>query len=323
MDTYCVSTLPQLAASLPYLLGYTPKNALVAVCFRDLESAVTIAWRERAESLEADREGARMAFTRAVEAGANHVMLLSVDAKDGGDWIRLAAAVCRDLGLSVRHRATVRGTALTDLDTGETHDVPPLTDREAAPFVLAGVAPLPSREDVAALFEAVSTEAVTYALAETAHTLTEAVRAWAAILDPQGEPVEALPAEIIARASTALLDVSTRDGLLWRMIPGTPESVAVGLSPEFRALVEALPAPSDGREALTVAERLRVMATRMCDEDATPTLTAAAAIYWAAGDGSRAACALDRALRAHPGYALALLLHRLVANGIRTSNALV
>lgn len=323
MDTYRVSTLPQMAATLPFLLGYTPKNALVAVCFRDRESAVTIAWRERAESLAADRDGVRMALTRAVEAGTNNVLLLSVDAEDGGERIALAAATCRDLGLTVRHRATVQGSTLTDLDTGDTLDVPPLSAGQAAPFVLAGIAPLPAREDVAALFEATTTDAVTAALSEAVHTLPEAVQAWAAILDPEGAPVEALPAEVIARAATALLDVSTRDGLLWRMIPGTPESVAVGLSPEFRAAVEALPTPADGREAMKVAERLRVMATLMRDEDATPTLTAAAAIYWAAGDGTRAACSLDRAVRAHPGYMLALLLRKMVANGIRTSDARV
>lgn len=322
MENYRVSTLPQMVATLPYLLGYVPKDALVAICFQDRRLTVTIAWRDRADTLTEDRDGVRMALSRAVDAGSNHVILVSVDAEDGAERIDLAAAVAGEVGMAVRHRASVVSSILRDLDTGDVCDVPPLSAGEAAPFVLGGVAPLPSREDIAALFEATTTDDVTTALAETGHTLTGSVEAWAAILDTEGEPVEALPAETIARAATALLDVSTRDGLLWRMIPGTPESVALGMSPTTRAAIETLPAPASVAESVSVAERLRVMATRMRDEDATPILTAVAAIYWAAGDGARAACAIDRALRAHPAYTLARMVRTMVAHGVRPDYAL-
>lgn len=60
----------------------------------------------------------------------------------------------------------------------------------------------------------------------------------------------------------------------------------------------------------------------MRDGDATPTLTAVAAIYWATGDGARAACAIDGALRAHPAYGLARMLRMMVAHGVRPDYAL-
>ena len=109
-----------------------------------------------------------------------------------------------------------------------------------------------------------------------------------------------------------------RDGLFWRIIPATPEKVTVNLSAEQVAALRELPEPTGSTSrAVETASRLREVCTRTPARHSAGILSAAASLYWWGGDGARADIALTRALREHPGYSLALILHKMIGSGIR------
>lgn len=320
METVRVNSMPGLVAAVPSLMGYVPSDAVVALCFAKGRLVVGMAVRESAAELADSSDDLRGILSfRVIDDEADAVVLLAMDAADGVERIEALESLCRKAGLSVIGRAVVADGAVTNLATGATESVPEMQSHLAAAMVASGAAPMSSREAVGETFEPVETEAVSVALAQDGHALTAAVLAWRPILDPQGPAVESLPAEVVAKAASALMEVGVRDALLARICPGVPDlaSEAVGLA--ARGLVEDLPEASGPEAGMLLAERLRLMATRMKDEDATPTLTAAATLYWWAGDGTRATFALERALRAHPTYRLARLTYAMVANGIRLS----
>lgn len=320
METVRVNSLPGLVSAVPSLMGYVPSDAVVALCFAKGRLVVGMAVRESAAELADSSDELRGVLSfRVIDDEADAVVLLAMDAADGVERIEALESVCREAGLSVIGRAVVAGGAVTNLATAVTESVPEMQSHLAAAMVASGAAPMSSREAVGETFEPVETEAVSVALAQDGHMLAAAVLAWRPILDLQGPAVESLPAEVVSKAASALLEVGVRDALLARICPGVPDlaSEAVGLT--ARELVEDLPEASGPEAGMLLAERLRLMATRMKDEDATPTLTAAATLYWWAGDGTRATFALERALRAHPTYRLARLTYAMVANGIRLS----
>lgn len=315
METSRVTSLPELVATIPYVVGYHPSDALVAVCMRGSRIKGAVVWRESASVLAADRALLRGHVRAAVAAGTDTVMLVAVDAVDGRERIDVLSAAFIDSGVSVHTRAVVSDGRVTDLDAGVA--APLVQDAPldvAASYAARGVSPLSSREEIVEAFEARGTETVTVALAQDGRALTAAVQAWGRILEPHGEAVAALPAQVLAMAASALLETGTRDALIGRIVPGVG-ALGVDLETGASDAVLALPATREGDE-VAVAERLRAMATRLSDDDATPTLTVAATLYWAAGDGARADIALERALRAHPAYTLACLTRRLVDTGI-------
>lgn len=315
METSRVTSLPDLVATIPYVVGYHPSDALVAVCMSGSQVKGAVVWREPASVLRRDHALLCGHVRAALAAGTDTVMLVAVDAVDGRERIEALAAVFGESGVSVHTRAVVSDGRVTDLDAGVSEPLAQDAPLDvAAAFTARGVSPLSSREEIAEAFEARETEGVTVALAQDGHALTEAVQAWGPILDPHGESVEALPAQVLAMAASALLEPGTRDALIGRMVPGVG-ALGVDLVTGASEAVLALPATREGDE-MAVAERLRAMATRMSDDDATPTLTVAATLYWAAGEGARADIALERALRAHPAYTLACLTRRLVETGI-------
>lgn len=319
MSAHRVTSLPEMVATLPFMLGYHPSDVLIAVFIGgERASVASVVWGEPASGLASDPGGLSLALDSVTRAGADTVVLIAVDAADGPERIQIVGDAAHDAGMRVHTRAIVHGDLVTDLDAGTTEQVPPLSASATAEFVAVGVHPMPSREAIADAFEPTETEDTAAAWSADGHTLTDAVRAWTPILAPDAAPVASLPAEVIAKAASALEDVGTRDALMSKVIPGTPDEVAKSASAEVRTVIEGLPAtPADGPSAAVVADRLRVMATRLSDEHATPTLTVAAALYWWIGDGARARIALDRALRPHPGYTLALVLMRMLDTGIR------
>lgn len=321
METVRVNSLPGLVSAVPSLMGYVPSDAVVALCFAKGRLVVGMAVRESAAELADSSDELRGVLSfRVIDDEADAVVLLAMDAADGVERIEALESVCREAGLSVIGRAVVAGGAVTNLATAVTESVPEMQSHLAAAMVASGAAPMSSREAVGETFEPVETEGVSVALAQDGHMLAAAVLAWRPILDLQGPAVESLPAEVVAKAASALLEVGVRDALLARICPGVPDLASEALGLVARELVEDLPeAPTGPGAGMLLAERLRVMATRMKDEDATPTLTAAATLYWWAGDGTRAAFALERALRAHPTYRLARLTYAMVTNGIRLS----
>ncbi|SDO80243.1 protein of unknown function [Pedococcus dokdonensis] len=79
--------------------------------------------------------------------------------------------------------------------------------------------------------------------------------------------------------------------------------------------------PVPGRRRVIVAKRfvarLQHLVRAVPDEHAPPVLTVVANLAWWLGDGTLARACLERALKADPGYRLALLLEHMVDLGIR------
>lgn len=319
MSTHRMHSLPDLVAAVPHLLGYSP-TGLVTMGMDGHHFAGAMVYREPAEVLAADAQSLRYYLSRLVEAGADGAVLLAVDAPDGADLIDVASRACESLGMAVHCRAIITGGQVQDLDSGLAEPVPaasPALIEERS--VARGGSPLMSREAVAQSFEWDGKTWAAVELARDGHALQEAVDAWMQVLDPHGEPAEYLPVSTVAKAASALLEIGTRDALLWQIVPGM-EALGATLESSARTSVEKVPQTLP-KDVGMVAERVRVMATHLSDKDAASTLTVAATLYWCAGDSTRAAIALERALRGDPTHRLARLTYGMVASGVRFPEA--
>ncbi len=169
----------------------------------------------------------------------------------------------------------------------------------------------------------------------------EAVRSWQLLLTEPEPPVDDV--DLVAVALVGLLDRGWRDGLLAWLCP---DSMSLDLlRADVLAALQAIPravssepgppaagtddGPADAADADSpvrdeLGRRLFSLCRLLPDdtgEAAAAVLTVAAHVSWCDGDGTLASIALERALRVAPRYRLAELLDRLVAAGVRASDA--
>lgn len=142
------------------------------------------------------------------------------------------------------------------------------------------------------------------------------------------------PAEEVVRSTTvgrlraALDDVLVRDAVLVTLVPAhageddlprrvVARDASAGLDAALRALTDpALGlAPGEARSAAATTV-LRAVAAHAGPEGHAPSLTLLAVLAWWGGDGARAAVLLERALRARPGYRLAMIVREAVGCGL-------
>lgn len=138
-----------------------------------------------------------------------------------------------------------------------------------------------------------------------------------------GTPVQDAPA--LGRLLAALDDVLVRDAVLVSLVPGQQRTAdRLLVDPGSAQVGDALglivdpgrglpPEPGTAGAARDVLERL--LAHGPGDGHA-PVLTLLGALSWWEGDGARAAVLLERALRAQPGYRLAVLVGDALAHGM-------
>lgn len=322
MSVSRITSLAEFAAAVPYFVGYHPADALTMVTMREGRVIFTAVWRECATGLAADPGGLINAAQRATEAGATSAALFCFDAghDEAARRLALVAAACEVAGMEVLSRSVIEGGAMLDLGNPESvwQEVPPPPIDVAAQYAMAGVVPVDSREALARSFQSGETDEVAAALRTGVYDLADGIAAWSRILD-EDAAVQEMPAKEIA-AAVSMLDhtPSLRDGVFWRIIPGTPDAVADVLTDTQREAIESLPTASRSTaRAITTADRLRQVCTRVPNEHAAGLLTAAGALYWWAGDGARADIALTRVLDAHPDYRLAQIMSQMVGHGIR------
>jgi len=313
-DSLVLGSPDALVAALPYLIGFTPHESLVALWIA--AGQIQLTQRLDLAGWSAD-------------PGAWEEALWGHPCARTSDSVVAVAATKGELpsGLlaSVRAAATQRGTALLDvliLDRGRwrsalCHDdhccpavgrlVDPRVHAEvAAEFTIMGAAPSSDRQALVASLArddvAVKRVASVLDAAQAPTTRSRSrLESWRddtielilARLSPSTEAITNPPLDADdACVVVGLSDVRVRDTVLWHLAATDPDGLQHALR-ELTRLLRAAPDP--------------VVA---------PVATTCAVVAWLLGDGARAGIAVDRALATAPDYTLALLVAHSLAAGL-------
>ena len=312
VDVLTLRSPDALVASLPHLLGFTPRESAVVVWLRDGaillaqrldlpgDPADHMAWLAalggHPAALEADEmvvvvvtDGAtpELLVDRVLQwAKARGIRVRDALRWNGARWWSLLctdAQCCPDVGrvvapsvaAAVAAEFTVRGSA-------------PLADRAAVERTLA-----PDEERVRLVLAALATEKE-----EPRRPSRPARERWRdtsieRILGRLGsDGTGGLEPSDAARILTGLHDVRVRDTVLWELARLDAEPLMSAL----RTMSEAVRSAPPGLVA--------------------PAATVCAIVAWMAGDGTRAMIATERARADDPAYSLAVLVEASVRSGL-------
>lgn len=297
-----------VAAAVPYLLGFHPSDSLVVIGLRGGEAAMVQRW-----DLDRDADGLAAAMAQTLRPSGPHAVLL---AGFGPAYlVRPVVRRLRDI-LPIPVHAAVRvadGRCFCELcdactpPGGVPYDVK--ESRVAAQATVAGLSALPDRAALADLVAPVGGSeaiAMTAAVARADERLRELLDAARGPADPAG--VNALreqgflavdDAFAAARQGRRLDD----DQVAWLTI-----------------LLHSLPVRDRAWQS-TDHERWQVDLWTDLTRRAEPALVAPCASLlgfaaWRAGNGPLAGVALERALRCDPDYSLAQLIWEALFNGV-------
>lgn len=342
--------LDHVIAVIPYHLGFTPHRSLVvlAVCGTTLVATARIDLTA-VDSPDHGVENLLVTLTdRTVDLvdQQGRLALVVIGYEDEpGDAVPAVIESGRRAewrGTPVMCAAVVRGDLWWDLrdplcpDEGRRlpapADVPAVAD-----FVIRGIAPLDSRDQLVAMLEP-DTSAEVAALLPAASFLPDPGRsstgaragvrrvrlrqagAWGRLLAPEriAEPIDpALAAPDIADALISLRDVPFRDALIAWLAPGAlAQREADGrIIAMLRANVPSMGGIGD--EFAPVQARLAQLARVAPRDQVAPVLTVLSVCAWQARHGAMASIAIERALAYEPEYRLAVLMAQLLRHGVR------
>lgn len=338
----------EFAVLLPYRLGYHPRRSVVVVAMHGRTAGVV-----QRHDVSDDRDHCEVAAARALEVlerdGADAILLFGFE---DAPWqtSRLLEAIsdaATAAGLSVGVRLVVRdghGHLTDDDGRTSTQRLPRPADVPAvAPFVRAGVHPLPTREDHveqvlperdeerAACVAAASGGGRSLAVGADDHRLAHV---WSSVLDPARDavPVTEMPDDELRLVVDSLLDVHLRDALISVLCPGSLSLAAmpgpvVDLARRAAARCpwvgdDATPHPADvpdheHEDVVAVRGRLAQVAA-LVPRALTPSLvTLTGLLSWWEGDGTLAGMCFERALEIDPDHRLSWLLLQLLSHGLR------
>lgn len=305
----CIAAAPfatapqQLLPAIPYLVGYRPRDSLVALFLRD-DGSVAVTARLDWDACRTDPINAAAAIVEPARRSApTRVLLAAVDpVRSDTDALAAASDVCVDSGLVVVWAGEVRGDTWRGLDCAATGCDVHVLDDQAPPAVVTqlvslGHAPLADREALTAQVapDPIPAADRPRAVERPANVGVEAwrdelLRCCADIL----VTTEPLTSTQVALMAAGCRDIRVRDVLLWRLTVGV-DHVLVGWEQAWTVVCEVL---------------------RRCHDDDVPHVGAVGAVVaWQLGDGIRANACLDRAWAADPGHSLADLVRRAVAGG--------
>lgn len=326
--TLTLRSAGDLVAVLPYLLGYQPRDALVLVCVRNSQICITAC-----QPLTAGGEPPRAfdsLLAGVAKADPEGVIVIGYEnTVPVRKTMREAAEACAEVGIRVHDEITVGPDTWQSLDPTTPTGGITESSTAVAELVGAGVAPLPSREALAATLQEgadakdVERHIARYLVRDNGGDLLDVYcSAWLVVLDT-GDEALPLTSKVAARAVLALREVAVRDLVVARLTPGT---LAVSDVPGTAgALLRTLPPPpwatDTGWDRIHTMSRLQHRLTRLCamtpDSYAAPACSVLASWAWWRGDGALARVALERALRCDPGYRLSQLLEQVVDLAIR------
>ncbi|MFC7489444.1 MULTISPECIES: DUF4192 domain-containing protein [unclassified Knoellia] len=312
-----------LVALLPHLLGYHPSNALVLVCLR--QERICLTAHQPLPPTQEIHPALSDLLAGMAKADPEAVIVLGYEGdRPIAEVIDLAGKACTEVGVRVHDRILVTRYGWRSLDTGEVSASDPATSTAVTELVAAGVAPLSSRDALAAVVEpradaaAVARHIARYSARTDDQGLLELYcSAWPVVLDTR-DGIPQMTPKVASRAVLAIHDVSVRDLLVARLTPGTldPDDVPGTTG----GLLRSLPTPAwetdSGWDRVRTHSRLQDRLVRLCamtpDSHAAPPLGVLATWAWWRGDGALARVAINRALRCQPDYRLALLLERIL-----------
>ena len=293
LDRIAISSPATFVASLPYMVGFTPDESVVACWIKDDRVLVT----QRADLMDSLMQPA--AFTApALRHQPDRVILAFYhhggpdDPQHYDDRVEAFYSYVQ-ADLEVVDALWVDGDTYGSLICNDPECGPPegrkIDPSLAAEFVLAGSAPASHRETL-------TTEAKPTGTARRIERPADSdIEVWrdesiALALDVYWEGRWS-DSDLIALGS-ALFDVRVRDTLLWEATQVDRESLRV------------------------VYEYACTVARAMHPEDAAPACSVAAIVAWVMGDGARANIAVGYALEADPDYSLARLVDVSLRSGL-------
>lgn len=301
----------EMVAVVPHLLGFTPHESLVVVCFGGDPLRLIVTARI---DLEAGLSGgpSLLPVLMRRDVAAAVVMAFESTPGSGRDTIEGMHEVAALAAVTVLNTVTVCGDSWSAGDRAGT-----LTGTTAAAveWVGLGSAPLSSRDALAQLV-APGVDCLTQAQFDAVRWPVACRSAlWSKVLRP--DPISgAVSDEIAAAAALSLRDTDWRDALLTWLLPPNRWFTLDHLAPQLVAEVRnGVPSPwrtggDDDRRAGCAITQDQVMGLcrRLPVQEAAPVLTVLATLAWAAGNGALANLAIERALTSEPDYQLAHLI---------------
>lgn len=316
---FSVSDPADLVEVVPQLLGFVPSDSIVAIM--TCGGRVTVTMRsDVADGVELAAEGVLRAALR-TECDAAHLIGFG-PSEVGVDVVRLARLLTPLIEVGVVLLALPNGTWRHAQGCSCCPaEGRPLSGVSAAAMglrVASGNAPAQSRAAFEARLDPTPRAARLAALVAPVEVEAESdlLGAAAAVL-LGGEPVDALPDEVVARAARALGALPMRDALLCGLCPQVMPLSEFG--PLGAAVAAALPvdwAPGSRHRADRARDRFVQFCAALPQESAGEPLAVLAMFSWWCGDGALAWVATDRALAASPGCSLAQLTCRLLAEAV-------
>ncbi len=313
LDHLILRSPDALVAAVPYLLGFHPRESVVAVWLRGRRMVLT--QRLDLPTRTADHpEWLAAMWHHPMSDDADELILLVVSTLPAdADLVALVLDRAAEADIEVRDALRIDGGRWWSLLCTDARCCPPegreveaeTASAVAAEFTLVGRAPLATRESLEASLapDQVSQALVGVALAAAPPVPAGAAReSWrdariaSALTLLDGAPA-AVPrrAEHVADLLSGLDDVRVRDTVLWEFSHADP-----GLLP---ALLDRLSWALRSAPAGHVA----------------PVASCTAIVAWLLGDGARARIAVDRACHDDAEYSLALLLAASLAAGLPPS----
>lgn len=334
-----------VVAVLPYQLGYHPQDSIVLIALHG-RSVGLIERIDLPPPQDAEQVGSVLVAPLLADR-PDAVMLVGYETAAGSSRLALDAVrrLATEADLQVLDRLVVRDGRWFAIDCADGccpsdgAPVPAAADTPAvAEYVGLEIAPLTGRSAIAdlvaadpALVEEVAAELAGVVSSDPGRSAAafrlEALSRWSVVCDvTDGAPdVEELGPAGVSLLVRSMEDLALRDGLVAWLCPGSLPLDS--LTPDLvDALRCSLPAPtwhsgSAGASPAVAGRRLlaRLQSLVRCvpDEHAAPVLTVLANCAWWQGDGALARTCVDRALRTHPEYRLALLLERMLDLGVR------
>lgn len=292
----------ETVAAIPYLLGYVPRESIVAIALTDV-GTVHFILRADAPHESDIRPWAADLAQRLQLAGVDgkRVVLVAFEADDSAREAAFALAeVFAGLGSRIIDRLAAGGGRWWSLECSDEQCCPsgghPIDEdvirRMASVFPNQSVQA--SREDLESELQPAPDDAREGVSEHLRHVppVDEAARdvAIAHALDVMAGR-RADPRDV-AMLLQALRDLRVRDTVLWDLLHSPPAAWREAI----RGAVDA--------------------ARRAPDGDVAPIATLLAILWWQCGDGTRASIALDRARRDDPEYSLAALIAMNLAVGM-------
>ncbi|XVX21599.1 DUF4192 domain-containing protein [Actinomycetota bacterium] len=347
MDKITLHGPGDLAAAVPYQLGYFPHDSLVVVALRD-RRRIDFTQRIDLPGPEHVDEAVGILLGPALREGIDAVLIAAFEQEAGASlpMVRALKQACGEHWIHVREAVRVHDGRWWGIDCGEgccPPDGTPVPEAIAAEFVAVGMAPLESRDRLADLVapddsadEVLSVlrergpssrwPGEAFGLLPPEEVAIDGAGArdlWASILTGARAVEDLEPAEV-ADLTVSLRDKMWRDGLIAVIVPGSLPMEAI--HPEVRERVATLPTPPRGdadasREARrALGDRLLALCRRVPDGHAADLLCVTATLLWWRGDGALARTALDRGLSAAPAHRLSLLTAQLIDHGVRPTH---